>query len=92
MEADHVGRWLGVEGTYLNVTRRSSGGVDLEMQHDLDDKRTYQGSVTAEGLRFLRNGVAETAVATDGDATGLKHLAGRKDRLTVKPGEGYCRG
>ena len=28
---------------------------------------------------------------TDGDATGLKYLAGKKDCLTVEPGEGYCR-
>jgi hypothetical protein len=91
LEADYLGRWVGVEGMYLDVSKRAGGGVDLEMQYDLDHKGTFQGSVTVEGLRFLRNGVAETAVPSEGDATGLKYLAGKKDCLTVKPGEGYCR-
>ncbi|WP_133478966.1 hypothetical protein [Cognatilysobacter segetis] len=91
LEADYLGRWTGVEGLYLVVAKKPGGGVTLEMQWDLDHKGTFDGSVTAEGLRFMRDGVAETAVRTNGDATGLKYLAGKKDCLTVKPGEGYCR-
>ncbi|MES2337327.1 MAG: hypothetical protein V4537_04435 [Pseudomonadota bacterium] len=91
VEADYLGRWSGVEGMYLEVTAKPAGGVTMAMQWDLDNKGTFDGSVTAEGLRFMRGGVAETAVHTDGDATGLKYLAGKKDCLTVKPGEGYCR-
>ena len=90
-EATYLGRWTGVEGMYLVVAAKPGGGVTLDMQWDLDHKGTFDGSVTAEGLRFMREGVAETAVHTDGDATGLKHLAGKKDCLTVKTGEGYCR-
>lgn len=91
VEADYLGRWTGVEGMYLVVASRPGGGVTLEMQWDLDNRGTFDGSVTAEGLRFMRNGVAESAVHSNGDATGLKHLAGKQDCLTVKPGEGYCR-
>jgi hypothetical protein len=91
VEADYLGRWTGVEGMYLVVAAKPDGGVGLDMQWDLDNRGSFDGSVTAEGLRFMRNGVAETAVRTDGDATGLKHLAGKRDCLTVKPGEGYCR-
>lgn len=91
VEADYLGRWTGVEGMYLVVAAKPGGGVTLDMQWDLDHKGTFDGSVTAEGLRFMRDGVAESAVHTDGDATGLKYLAGKKDCLTVKPGEGYCR-
>lgn len=90
-QSAYLGRWIGVEGMYLNVTTKPEGGVSLDMQYDLDHHGTYDGSVTAEGLRFIRNGVAETAVHTDGDATGLKWLAGKTDCLTVKQGEGYCR-
>jgi hypothetical protein len=90
-EADYLGRWTGVEGMYLVVASKPGGGVTLDMQWDLDNKGTFDGSVTAQGLRFMRNGVAESAVHTDGDATGLKYLAGKQDCLTVKPGEGYCR-
>lgn len=91
IEADYLGRWTGVEGMYLVVASKPGGGVTLDMQWDLDNKGNFDGSVTAEGLRFMRNDVAETALHTDGDATGLKYLAGKKDCLTVKPGEGYCR-
>ena len=42
-------------------------------------------------LEFERDGVQETVRAGDGDATGMKWLAGRKDCLVVKAGEGYCR-
>lgn len=90
-EAGYLGRWTGVEGMYLVVASKPGGGVTLDMQWDLDNKGTFDGSVTAEGLRFMRNGVAESAVHTDGDATGLKYLAGKQDCLTVKPGEGYCK-
>jgi hypothetical protein len=76
---------------YLVVASKPAGGVTLDMQWDLDNKGMFDGSVTAEGLRFMRNGVAETAVKTNGDATGLKNLAGKQDCLTVKSGEGYCR-
>lgn len=91
VEADYLGRWTGVEGMYLVVAAKPGGGVTLDMQWDLDNKGKFDGSVTAEGLRFMRNGVAENAVHTDGDATGLKHLAGKQDCLTVKSGEGYCK-
>lgn len=90
-EASYLGRWTGVEGMYLVVASKPGGGVTLDMQWDLDNKGTFDGSVTAEGLRFMRNGVAESAVHTDGNATGLKYLAGKQDCLTVKPGEGYCK-
>ncbi|MDI1254063.1 hypothetical protein [Thermomonas sp.] len=90
-EADYLGRWTGVEGMYLVVAAKPDGGVTLEMQWDLDNKGTFDGTVTAEGLHFMRGGVAENAVHTNGNATGLKYLAGKKQCLTVKPGEGYCR-
>lgn len=91
VEADYVGKWIGPEGLVLDVKPKAGGGVTIANQWTLDDKGNFEGSVTAEGLRFMRNGEAVTAVASDGDATGLKWLAGKKDCLTVKPGEGYCR-
>ncbi len=94
LEADYLGKWIGVEGMVLTVAKAAGGGVTLDMVWGLDpgDKGTFPGSVTAEGLRFTRNGKDEILVPSDGDATGLKWLAGKKDCLTVKPGEGYCRG
>lgn len=93
VERDYLGKWVGVEGMVLNIAAKPGGGVMMDMRWGLDDDMTgkFDGSVTAEGLRFMRGGVAETAVFTDGDATGLKWLAGKTTCLTVKPGEGYCR-
>lgn len=90
-EVDYVGKWIGVEGMVLEVKPKAGDGVTIVNQWDLDNKGTFEGSVTAEGLRWMRNGEAVTAVAGNGDATGLKYLAGKKDCLIVKDGEGYCR-
>ncbi|PZO78212.1 MAG: hypothetical protein DI632_06950 [Sphingomonas hengshuiensis] len=76
---------------YLNVTRPAQGQVTLEMQHDLDNEGTYAGTITPGGIRFRRGAETLMLRPSDGDATGLKWLAGKKDCLTVRPGEGYCR-
>ena len=92
VEADYLGKWIGPEGLVLEVTPKAGGGVTIVNQWTLDDRGTFDGSVTAEGLRFVRSGEAVTARPGDGDATGMKWLPGKKDCLTVKPGwEGYCR-
>ena len=87
----YLGRWIGVEGMVLNVTDPAQGEVKLAMQYDLDHKGDYTGTVTPEGIRFERNGETLLLRPSDGDATGLKWLAGKRDCLTVKSGEGYCR-
>jgi hypothetical protein len=43
------------------------------------------------GLRFTRGGDALLLRQGSGVETGLKYLAGKKDCLVVKSGEGYCR-
>jgi hypothetical protein len=89
---DWVDRWNGVEGTYLVVRAGDAPGrYKLEMQYTLDDKGTFDGTGTAAGIAFTRPDGAQLLRATGGDATGLKYLAGKKDCLTVKTGEGYCR-
>lgn len=87
----YLGRWIGVEGMYLNVTEPAQGEVKLEMQYDLDNKGSYTGTITPEGIRFKRGAETLLLRPSDGDATGLKWLAGKKDCLMVKSGEGYCR-
>jgi glucose/arabinose dehydrogenase len=87
----YLGRWVGVEGMVLNVTEPAQGEVRLEMQYDLDNKGSYTGTITPEGIRFQRGPETLVLRPSDGDATGLKWLAGKKDCLTVKSGEGYCR-
>ncbi|MGU3389132.1 hypothetical protein [Sphingomonas sp. M1A8_2b] len=89
---DYSGRWLGVEGMYLDIAKAGSPGrYTLTMQWDLDNKGTFVGTASGDTISFDRNGLRETLRPTDGNATGLKYLAGKTDCLTVKPGEGYCR-
>ncbi len=86
-----AGRWIGVEGMYLNVTPVADGSYQLEMQSDLDTNGTYVGRDAANGIRFERGGRELLLKAATGDQTGLKWLAGKTDCLMVETGEGYCR-
>jgi len=91
--AHYLGRWRGVEGLNLVVSPRAGAdtAVSLAMQWSLDDKGTYDGEVTTGGIAFQREGARELLRPTDGAATEVKYLDGKKDCLTAKPGEGYCR-
>ena len=89
---DYTGRWIGVEGMVLDIAHAGAPGhYDLTMQWDLDHKGNFDGTANGRTITFIRNDIPETLRPTDGDATGLKYLAGKTDCLTVKPGEGYCR-
>jgi hypothetical protein len=86
-----AGKWTGVEGMYVTITAAEPGKYKLEMQSDLDTKGTYDGTDSEGGIRFTRGTETLTLASSTGDATGLKYLAGKKDCLKVKDGEGYCR-
>lgn len=89
---DYTGRWTGVEGMFLDVQRGPGPKrFRLTMQYDLDHKATVDASLVADSLVFTRDGKELLLHPTDGNATGLKYLAGKKECLTVAPGEGYCR-
>jgi len=83
------GRWLGPEGTWLEIAR--SGDDYTVTIMNLDAARRFAAVANAEGLAFERDGVRETLRATDGDGTGMKWLAGKTTCLVVRPGEGFCR-
>ena len=89
---NYTGRWIGVEGMVLDIEHAGAPGhYDLTMQWDLDNKGKFDGTINGRTITFVRNDIVETLRPTDGDATGLKYLAGKTDCLTVKSGEGYCR-
>lgn len=89
---DYAGRWTGVEGTYMQVAAGPTPGSYLiEMQSDLDTKTTVDARAEGDRIVFERGGKSMTLRPTTGEATGLKHLAGKKHCLTVATGEGYCR-
>jgi hypothetical protein len=84
-----VGEWRGPEGTSLRIAKQEVGYQLLVT--GLDGKREFHGLAADDVLEFERDGVVETLRAGDGEATGMKWLAGKRDCLVVKAGEGYCR-
>ncbi|MBN8841673.1 MAG: hypothetical protein J0H88_00365 [Sphingomonadales bacterium] len=89
--ASWAGKWTGVEGMYVTITTAEPGKYKLEMQSDLDTKGTYDGSDSEHGIKFKRGAEELSLRRGNGDETGLKYLAGKKECLIVKQGEGYCR-
>lgn len=83
------GRWLGPEGTWLEITRTGDEYAITIM--NLDAARRFAAVAIADGLSFERDGARETLRATDGDGTGMKWLAGKTTCLVVRAGEGFCR-
>ena len=91
-----VGKWIGVEGLNLTIAKDDSigrGHYLLTMQYglDADDSGTFKGEAAEDGIAFTRPDGPQLLRAGDGEATGLKWLADKKDCLIVATGEGYCR-
>lgn len=84
-----IGQWNGPEGTFLRLSG-GQGQYDITIQN-LDGPRPFKGRAAGEHIEFERDGRAETLRRTDGQATGMKWLDGKRDCLTVRAGEGYCR-
>ncbi|MGQ3137550.1 MAG: hypothetical protein ACT6Q5_03195 [Sphingopyxis solisilvae] len=89
--ASWAGKWTGVEGMYATITPAAPGKYKLEMQSDLDTKGTYDGEDSEHGIKVKRGAEELSLHRGSGDETGLKYLAGKKECLIVKSGEGYCR-
>lgn len=86
-----IGKWIGVEGMYVDIKQTGEGKFSLDMQSNLNTKGSYEGVAEPNGITFKRGGETLTLRKSDGDAIDLKWLAGKKDCLIVKQGEGYCR-
>ncbi|QHE83500.1 hypothetical protein [Hydrogenophaga sp. BPS33] len=84
-----VGKWNGPEGTYLEILG-GQGHYDVTVRN-LDGPRTFAGAGQNNTIVFERDGQQETLRATDGPQTGMKWLAEKKNCLTVRAGEGYCK-
>lgn len=84
-----LGRWNGPEGTFLRLDG-GSGKYEVTIQN-LDGPQTYQGVSAGGQIQFVRHDVQESLHATNGAGTGMKWLSDKKDCLTVRQGEGFCR-
>ena len=59
---------------------------------DLEGARSFEGVGSTDHIYFERDGKVEKIRATDGAGTGMKWLAEKSKCLTIRPGEGFCRG
>ncbi|RZT39175.1 hypothetical protein [Cupriavidus agavae] len=84
-----LGKWTGPEGTFLELAG-GHGKYEVTVQN-LDGPRRFEGRYADGGIEFERDGTREVIRASDGAGTGMKWLAGKKNCLTVRSGEGYCR-
>lgn len=85
-----AGKWTGVEGTYLNITKKGDK-YTVEIAN-LDGPKTYEGTARGDTIEFTRNGKTETIKAATGAETGMKYLDKETNCLVVTKGsEGFCR-
>lgn len=84
------GRWPGVEGAYLNVTKKGDK-YSIEIKN-LDKPETFEGVAKGDTIEFKRKDKVETIKAATAEETGMKWLAGEKNCVLITKGsEGYCR-
>jgi hypothetical protein len=85
-----LGRWNGVEGTWLELAR-AGGGYSVTIA-DLDGARTFEGAPARDRVEFVRDGRTESVRRASGQETGMKWLADESNCLVVTVGsEGFCR-
>ena len=86
-----VGRWQGLEGTYLNVVESGPDTYTVEIK-DLDGAKQYQAKASGDGLEFTREGKTQTVKAATGTETGMKGFEKETNCLVITKGsEGFCR-
>ncbi len=86
-----IGKWIGVEGTVLDIQPSGEAGHYLLSVTLLDGTKSYDGTAEGDMIRFTRDGRPESVRAATGNDTGLKWLAGKQNCLMIQQGEGFCR-
>lgn len=85
-----VGRWPGVEGAYVNISKKGDKySIDIA---NLDGPKTFEGTAKGDAIEFLRNGKTETIKAASGAETGMKGFEKETNCVVVTKGsEGFCK-
>ena len=86
-----VGKWVGIEGTVLDIQPAGEAGHYVLSVTLLDGTNSYDGTAEGDMIRFARNNRSESVRAATGAATGLKWLADKQNCLMIQQGEGFCR-
>ena len=85
-----VGRWPGVEGTYLDVAKKADK-YTVEVKN-LDGAKTFEGTAKGDTIEFTRNGKTETIKAASGVETGMKGFEKETNCVVITKGsEGFCK-
>ncbi len=85
-----VGRWPGVEGTYLNIVKKGDK-YSIEIAN-LDGPKTFEGTAKGDAIEFTRDGKTETVKAASGADTGMKGFEKDTNCVVVTKGkEGFCK-
>lgn len=88
--AQWLGKWIGPEGTYLQLSRQANA-YRIVIQ-SLDGQRRFTGKpLGKERIQFQRDGKTLQIRAGTGRDTGMKWLATKENCLIIETGEGYCR-
>lgn len=86
-----AGKWNGLEGTFLNVTKKGEK-FEIEVKN-LDGSKTYEGSARGNVIEFTRNGKTETIKHATGEETGMKDMLKETNCVVITKGsEGFCQG
>jgi len=84
-----LGKWIGPEGTFLDLSK--DGSKFVVKINSLDGPAIYEGTVVGDHIEFQRNGKTELIRAGNGQDTGMKWLLNEKNCIFIKKGEGFCR-
>ena len=84
------GKWPGVDGAYLNVTKKGDR-YSVEIKSG-DKTETFEGVAKGSTIEFKRKDKLEAIKAATAEETGMKWVAGEKNCVVITKGsEGYCR-
>jgi hypothetical protein len=86
-----LGKWIGVEGNYLEVGVGAAPGVYALTEGTLDGVKSYVGTGKALTIEFEEAGKNYTIRPGAGTDTGLKYLADKTNCLVIEQSRGFCR-
>ena len=90
LRAQWLGKWIGPEGTYLQLSRQANA-YRIVIQ-SLDGQRRFTGKpLGKDRIQFQRDDKTLQIRAGKGQDTGMKWLASKENCLIIETGEGYCR-
>lgn len=86
-----LGKWIGVEGNYLEIGVGGAPGVYSLTEGTLDGVKNYVGTGKALTIEFQEAGKTYTIRPGSGSETGLKYLADKTNCLVIELSRGFCR-